>query len=80
MIEVAQATMESAAARKECRGAHLVRDYEHDVNHPTCPLGRNDAEWMKHTLWYKDGNRLAYKPVRTKPLTAATVPPKPRTF
>lgn len=80
LMEVAQATMESAAARKECRGAHLVRDYEHDVNHPTCPLGRNDAEWMKHTLWYKDGNHLDYKPVRTKPLTAETVPPKPRTF
>jgi succinate dehydrogenase / fumarate reductase flavoprotein subunit len=80
LMEVAQATMESAAARKECRGAHLVRDYEHDVTHPTCPLGRNDAEWMKHTLWYKDGNRLAYKPVRTQPLTAETVPPKPRTF
>ncbi|GLS13711.1 MULTISPECIES: succinate dehydrogenase flavoprotein subunit [Hydrogenophaga] len=80
LMEVAQATMESAAARKECRGAHLVRDYEHDVTHPTCPLGRNDAEWMKHTLWYKDGNRLDYKPVRMKPLTAETVPPKPRTF
>ena len=80
LMEAAQATMTSAAARKECRGAHLVRDYEHDVNHPTCPLGRNDAEWMKHTLWFKDGNRLDYKPVRMKPLTAETVPPKPRTF
>ncbi len=80
LMEAAQATMTSAAARKECRGAHLVRDYEHDVNHPTCPLGRNDAEWMKHTLWFKDGNKLDYKPVRTQPLTAETVPPKPRTF
>jgi succinate dehydrogenase / fumarate reductase flavoprotein subunit len=80
LMESAQATMESAAARKECRGAHLVRDYEHDVTHPTCPLGRNDAEWMKHTLWFKDGNRLDYKPVRMKPLTVDTVPPKPRTF
>jgi succinate dehydrogenase / fumarate reductase, flavoprotein subunit len=80
LMEAAQATMESAAARTECRGAHLVRDYEHDVNHATCPLGRNDAEWMKHTLWYLDGNRLDYKPVRMKPLTAETVPPKPRTF
>jgi len=80
LMEAAQATMESAAARKECRGAHLVRDYEHDVTHPTCPLGRNDAEWMKHTLWYMDGNRLDYKPVRMKPLTVDTVPPKPRTF
>ena len=80
LMEAAQATMTSAAARKECRGAHLVRDYEHDVTHPTCPLGRNDAEWMKHTLWYSQGNSLAYKPVRTQPLTAETVPPKPRTF
>ncbi|WP_341684870.1 succinate dehydrogenase flavoprotein subunit [Limnohabitans sp.] len=80
LMEAAQATMESAAARKECRGAHLVRDYEHDVTHPTCPLGRNDAEWMKHTLWHSENNRLSYKPVRMKPLTAETVPPKPRTF
>jgi succinate dehydrogenase / fumarate reductase flavoprotein subunit len=80
LMEAAQATMTSAAARKECRGAHLVRDYEHDVNHATCPLGRNDAEWMKHTLWYQEGNSLDYKPVRMKPLTAETVPPKPRTF
>jgi len=80
LMEVAQATMESAAARTECRGAHLVRDYEHDVTHPTCPLGRNDAEWMKHTLWHSADNSLTYKPVRMKPLTAETVPPKPRTF
>ena len=80
LMEAAQATMESAAARKECRGAHLVRDYEHDVTHPTCPLGRNDAEWMKHTLWHSADNSLSYKPVRTQPLTAETVPPKPRTF
>ena len=25
--------------------------------------------WLKHTLWYKDGNRLEYKPVNMKPLT-----------
>jgi len=80
LIEVAQATMESAAARTECRGAHLVRDYEHGADHPTAPLGRDDANWMKHTLWYKDGNRLDYKPVRMQPLTAETVPPKVRTF
>ena len=31
LIEVAQATMTSAAARKECRGAHTVYDYEHQI-------------------------------------------------
>ncbi|MGQ0709341.1 MAG: succinate dehydrogenase flavoprotein subunit [Rhodoferax sp.] len=80
LMEAAQATMTSAAARKECRGAHLVRDYEHGADHPTTPLGRDDANWMKHTLWYKDGNRLDYKAVRTQPLTVDTVPPKVRTF
>jgi succinate dehydrogenase / fumarate reductase flavoprotein subunit len=29
---------------------------------PTFPE-RNDKEWMKHTLWYKEGSRLTYKPV-----------------
>ncbi len=80
LMEAAQATMTSAAARKECRGAHLVRDYEHPADHASTPLGRDDANWMKHTLWYQDGNRLDYKAVRTQPLTVDTVPPKVRTF
>ena len=80
LIEVAQATMVSAAARKECRGAHTVYDYEHPADHAEFPLGRNDQEWMKHTLWYSEGNRLAYKPVNLKPLTVDSVPPKVRTF
>ncbi len=80
LIEVAQATMTSAAARKECRGAHTVYDYEHPADHPECPLGRNDKEWMKHTLWHSADNSLTYKPVNLKPLTVESVPPKVRTF
>jgi succinate dehydrogenase / fumarate reductase flavoprotein subunit len=80
LIESAQATMVSAAARKECRGAHTVKDYERGTDDPQFPLGRNDREWMKHTLWYRDGNRLDYKPVNLKPLTVDSVPPKVRTF
>jgi len=80
LIEVAQATMVSAAARKECRGAHTVYDYEHPADHPDFPLGRNDKEWMKHTLWHSAGNNLSYKPVNLKPLTVDSVPPKVRTF
>ena len=80
LIEVAQATMVSAAARKECRGAHTVYDYEHPADHPDFPLGRNDKEWLKHTLWYSEGSRLDYKPVNLKPLTVDSVPPKVRTF
>ena len=80
LIEAAQATMVSAAARHECRGAHTVKDYERGADDPDCPLGRNDREWMKHTLWYAEGNRLEYKPVQLKPLTVDSVPPKVRTF
>jgi succinate dehydrogenase / fumarate reductase flavoprotein subunit len=80
LIEAAQATMESAIARKECRGAHTVKEYERPANDPQAPLGRDDTNWMKHTLWYQQDNRLSYKPVRTKPLTVDSIPPKVRTF
>jgi succinate dehydrogenase / fumarate reductase flavoprotein subunit len=80
LIESAEATMVSAAARRECRGAHTVKDYERGADDAQFPLGRNDAEWMKHTLWYSEGNRLDYKPVQLKPLTVDSIPPKVRTF
>jgi succinate dehydrogenase / fumarate reductase, flavoprotein subunit len=77
LIEAAEATLVSAAARKESRGAHSVADYD---DSPEFPNGRNDKEWHKHTLWYKDGNRLSYKAVQMKPLTVDSVPLKTRTF
>ncbi len=66
LIEVARATIVSAEARKESRGAH-VRDDAPDT--PANPNGRDDENWLKHTLWYSEGNRLAYKPVRLKPMS-----------
>jgi succinate dehydrogenase / fumarate reductase flavoprotein subunit len=80
LMEAAQATMTSAAARHECRGAHTVNDYERPADDAEFPLGRNDVEWMKHTLWDSATNGLSYKPVNLKPLTVASVPPKVRTF
>jgi succinate dehydrogenase / fumarate reductase flavoprotein subunit len=80
LVESARATIVSAAARRECRGAHTVSDYERPIDDPQFPNGRNDAEWMKHTLWFSDGNRLAYKPVNLQPKTVESIPPKVRTF
>jgi len=70
MIEVARSTIHSAAARTESRGAHALDDF------PT----RDDDNWIKHTLWYSEGNRLDYKPVQMQPLTVESFPPKTRTF
>jgi len=71
LIEVAKATMVSAEARKESRGAH-VRDDAPDT--AEFPNGRNDDQWLKHTLWYSEGNRLDYKPVTMKPLSQDVEP------
>ena len=57
--------------------------YEGDiwpVDDAEFPNGRNDAEWMKHTLWYSEGNRLDYKPVNLTPQTVESIAPKVRTF
>jgi succinate dehydrogenase / fumarate reductase flavoprotein subunit len=70
MLEAAMATVVSAEARKESRGAHTRSDFPE----------RDDANWMKHTLWYKEGNRLDYKPVHQKPLSVEPMQPKVRTY
>ncbi len=70
LMETAKATIFSAEARRESRGAQARSDYP----------ARDDVNWLKHTLWYRDANRLDYKPVNLKPLTVDTFPPKARTY
>jgi succinate dehydrogenase / fumarate reductase flavoprotein subunit len=70
LMEVAISTMISAEARKESRGAHDRSDFPQ----------RDDANWLKHTMWYKQDNRLEYKPVKLKPLTVESFEPKARVY
>jgi succinate dehydrogenase / fumarate reductase flavoprotein subunit len=70
LVETAMSTIISANARTESRGAHDRSDYP----------DRDDVNWLKHTLWNKDGNRLEYKPVKLKPLTVEGFEPKPRVY
>jgi len=70
LVESALSVIVSAEARKESRGAQTRSDFPE----------RDDANWLKHTLWYKEGNRLSYKPVHLKPLTVESFEPKLRTY
>jgi succinate dehydrogenase / fumarate reductase, flavoprotein subunit len=70
LIEVAVATMHAANNRTESRGAHAREDFSE----------RDDENWLLHSLFYKQNNRLAYKPVRLKPLTVESFELKKRVY
>ena len=70
LIDIGMSIVLSALERKESRGAHSRPDYTE----------RDDVNWLKHSVYFQEGDRLDYKPVQTKPLTVETFPPKPRVY
>jgi succinate dehydrogenase / fumarate reductase flavoprotein subunit len=75
LVRNAAATMVSAEARRESRGAQAHDDYP----------DRDDQNWMKHSLaWVADTGEVAldYRPVRMQTLTneVQVFPPKKRVY
>lgn len=70
LMATAFATAQSALAREESRGAHSREDYPK----------RDDANWIKHTLYFASGDQIDYRPVNTSPQYVETFEPKERVY
>ena len=67
LLDNAEQLVHGAYNRQESRGAHSREDYK----------DRDDENWLKHTLVYKDGNKVR---IDYKPVTLGLYKPKPRVY
>jgi len=70
LMDCALATVAAALARQESRGAHTRIDYPQ----------RDDVHWLRHSLYHRDTRSVDSKPVRTRPMTVDSFPPKERVY
>ncbi|MBR9771595.1 MAG: succinate dehydrogenase flavoprotein subunit, partial [Gammaproteobacteria bacterium] len=70
LMEVAEATAIAALERKESRGAHSRYDYP----------DRDDANWLKHSMFFPGEKRVGQRDVNFAPKTVDKFEPKIRTY
>jgi succinate dehydrogenase / fumarate reductase flavoprotein subunit len=69
LLDCAEATVESALARRESRGGHAREDYPE----------RDDADWLKHTFAARSP-KTGTMSMSYKPVTITRFEPKPRAY
>ncbi|MGL5741173.1 MAG: succinate dehydrogenase flavoprotein subunit [Legionella sp.] len=70
LMATAYATAHSAIIRTESRGAHSREDFPK----------RDDANWIKHTLYFAEGERIDFRPVNAAPKHVEPFAPKERVY